>query len=62
MFCWVSLMQLPWQPRRRSTRSLKMVGGCASARSIIHLARLFILADRAVKRMRRVLTMAGITT
>jgi hypothetical protein len=46
-----------------------MVGGQESARSILHLARLFILADqagvlcdpdRAVARMRIVLALAGI--
>jgi hypothetical protein len=47
----------------------KMVGGLESARSIIHLAQLFILADQAgllrypelaVERMRRVLALAGV--
>jgi hypothetical protein len=47
----------------------KMVGGLESARSIIHLAQLFILADQAglllnpelaAERMRRVLAMAGV--
>jgi hypothetical protein len=49
----------------------RMIGGQESARSIIHLARLFILADRAgllhdpelaVARMRRVLAVAGVET
>lgn len=47
----------------------RMIGGLESARSIVHLAELFVLADRAgmlvdpeqaVVRMRRVLTLAGI--
>jgi hypothetical protein len=46
-----------------------MVGGLESARSIVHLSELFVLADRAgllrdpeqaVKRMRHVLALAGI--
>jgi hypothetical protein len=50
-------------------RHFRMVGGQESARSILHLARLFILADqagvlcdpdRAVARMRIVLALAGI--
>ena len=50
-------------------RHFRMVGGQESARSILHLARLFILADqagvlcdpdRAVARMRLVLALAGI--
>jgi hypothetical protein len=50
-------------------RHFRMVGGQESARSILHLARLFILADqagvlcdpeRAVARMRHVLALAGI--
>ena len=48
----------------------RMVGGQESARSIVHLAELFALADRAgllrepdmaAERMRRVLTVAGVT-
>ncbi|MDX1524549.1 MAG: dihydrodipicolinate synthase family protein [Anaerolineae bacterium] len=47
----------------------KMVGGLESARSVVHLAQLFILADQsglllnpdlAVERMRRVLAVAGV--
>jgi hypothetical protein len=47
----------------------RMVGGLESARSIVHLAELFVLADRAgllpdsehsVERMRRVLAVAGV--
>ena len=47
----------------------RMVGGAESARSIVHLAKLFVLADEAgllkdpelaVKRMRPVLEVAGI--
>ena len=47
----------------------RMVGGLESARSVIHLAQLFVLADnaglltnpdRAAERMRRVLALAGI--
>jgi hypothetical protein len=47
----------------------RMVGGLESARSIVHLSELFVLADRAgllrdpeqaVKRMRHVLALAGI--
>jgi hypothetical protein len=47
----------------------RMVGGLESARSVVHLAELFVLADRAgllrdpelaAKRMRRVLAVAGI--
>jgi hypothetical protein len=50
-------------------RHFRMVGGQESARSVLHLARLFILADqagvlcdpeRAVARMRHVLALAGI--
>ncbi|WP_041333757.1 dihydrodipicolinate synthase family protein [Roseiflexus sp. RS-1] len=50
-------------------RHFRMVGGQESARSVLHLARLFILADqsgvlcdpdRAVARMRLVLALAGI--
>jgi len=50
-------------------RHFRMVGGQESARSILHLARLFILADqagvlcdpdRAIARMRLVLALAGI--
>jgi hypothetical protein len=46
-----------------------LVGGLESARSIVHLAELFVLADRAgilrdpelaAERMRRVLALAGI--
>ena len=46
-----------------------MVGGQESARSIVHLSELFVLADkagllsdpdRAAERMRRVLAVAGI--
>jgi hypothetical protein len=48
---------------------LRMVGGMESARSVVHLAELFVLADRAgllrepamaVARMRRVLALAGV--
>ena len=47
----------------------RMVGGMESARSVVHLAELFVLADRAgllrdpalaVARMRHVLALAGI--
>jgi hypothetical protein len=47
----------------------RMVGGLESARSLVHLAELFVLADRAgllrdpdlaADRMRRVLAVAGI--
>ena len=47
----------------------RMVGGLESARSVVHLAKLFILADRAglladpeaaAERLRRLLTLAGI--
>jgi hypothetical protein len=47
----------------------RMVGGQESARSILHLAELFVLADRAgllrepeqaAERMRRLLVLAGI--
>ena len=47
----------------------RMIGGLESARSIVHLADLFVLADRAgllrdpalaVARMRHVLALAGI--
>ena len=47
----------------------RMVGGLESARSVVHLADLFVLADRAgllrdpalaVARMRQVLALAGI--
>jgi hypothetical protein len=50
-------------------RHFRMIGGLESARSIVHLAELFVLADRAgllcepeqaTERMRRVLTVAGI--
>lgn len=53
----------------RHQRHFRMVGGQESARSILHLAHLFILADQAgmlrdpdlaVTRMRRVLALAGI--
>jgi hypothetical protein len=49
----------------------RMVGGLESARSIVHLSELFMLADRAglisdperaTERMRRVLTLSGIST
>jgi hypothetical protein len=51
-------------------RHFRMVGGLESARSIVHLSELFVLADRAgllsdaelaAKRMRRVLAVAGIS-
>ena len=47
----------------------RMVGGLESARSVVHLAELFVLADRAgllvdperaAERMRRVLALAGV--
>jgi hypothetical protein len=47
----------------------RMVGGLESARSVVHLAELFVLADRAgllrepdmaAERMRRVLAIAGV--
>lgn len=50
-------------------RHFRMVGGLESARSVVHLSRLFVLADRAgllidreraARRMRRVLALAGI--
>jgi hypothetical protein len=46
-----------------------MVGGLESARSVVHLSELFVLADkagllldgeRAAERMRRVLAVAGV--
>jgi hypothetical protein len=47
----------------------RMVGGLESARSVVHLSELFVLADkagllpdgeRAAERMRRVLAVAGV--